>query len=113
MPTYTRRGEFNRKITLQMPLEVQNEETGDIEETWPTLAIVWAAAEPGRGSEYYANSGIVAVSPMLFRFGYRNDITPEVRVIYRGDIYTVDSMQDYRDSRTETWLYAKAGLNAG
>lgn len=112
MGTFTRAGEFNRQITLQQETETQDE-SGDPVKTWSDLMVVWAAAEPDRGREYYAAHGIIAAKPMLFRFHYRPEVTPLCRVLYQGDIYSADSVQDYRDSRTETRIYARTGVNEG
>jgi len=115
VPTFTRAGELNRRIYLQAAVDTQDATTGEMVTNWEQIGPgpVWAAAEPGRGREFYAAAGIVAESPMLFRTHHRFDVSAKMRVLYRGDVYSVDSVQDYRDARTETWIYARAGVNAG
>ena len=112
MQTYTRAGTFNRRIAIEVPVATQDS-NGDPVEDWQPLATVWAAAEPDKGREYYARAGIIAESPMLFRMWKLDSVTPLARVLYRGRIYSVDGVHDYRDARVETWIYARAGANQG
>ncbi len=107
-----RTGSFNRKITIETNTPVQSD-SGDPVANWQTTAIAWAAAEPDRGREFFAGAGIVAAKPMLFRMHYRPGLTVLNRIVYQGDVYNIDSIQDYKDAREETRVYARSGVNEG
>lgn len=107
-----RAGTLNRRVVLQWPITTQDA-TGEPIVTWTVEETVWAACEPGRGREFYAEQQIMAERPMLFRVRHRVDVTTLTRVLYLGDIYNIDTVMDYRDERRETWMYARSGLNEG
>lgn len=114
MKVTLRNGDFNRKIEIETPVTTQDS-SGDPVVDWESLGTFWAAADPDRGREFYADNGIVAEQPMLFRVHYYPSITITklCRVTYRGDIYNIDWVQDYKDARIETHIYGKTGVNQG
>lgn len=107
-------GDLNRRIEIQSAVTTQDS-SGDIVTEWTPVGTFWAAAEPDAGQEFYADNGIVAESPMMFRMRYYPsiEITALHRVIYGGDVFNIDSVIDYNDARTEVRIYARAGVNQG
>ena len=52
--------------------------------TWATYKTVWAQARPTRGRELFAAGGNASEANVTFRIDYREDITAEMRVLWRG-----------------------------
>lgn len=114
MKTNLAAGDLNRRIEIEAAVTTQDS-SGDPVVEWTPIGTFWAAADPDTGNEFYADNGIVAESPMLFRMRrYASiEITPLHRVIYGGHVFNIDSVTDYHDQRTEVHIYARAGVNQG
>jgi SPP1 family predicted phage head-tail adaptor len=107
-----RAGDMDRRVVIQSRTDAIDG-LGQPVPTWTTLATVWAALEPGRGREFFAASGIVAETPMMFRIRWRTDVTTTCRIQYAGATYTIDAVEDFADLHVETRIYARAGVNEG
>lgn len=86
-----RAGELDRRITIASFTESQNA-YGEPVKTWNTLATVWANVKPASGREFFNSNQRVAEVDTIFKIRYRDDVTPQMRVLYNGSIYDIKSI---------------------
>jgi SPP1 family predicted phage head-tail adaptor len=94
---------LNRRITLQRRESVKDDE-GIVTEGWADVAAVWAAVEPLRGREYFTAAAVNQENTVRFRMRYRPGVTSEMRVLYDGRIYDINSVIDVNESHQEIQL---------
>ncbi len=93
-----RLGRLNQRVTIQQQGSTLDDIGANVA-SWSDLATVWAQAQPIRGREYFASGGEQQVADVRFRIRYRADITPNMRVRWRGvlhdivDVIDVDGMR--------------------
>lgn len=66
-----------------------------------TLASVWAKVEEKNGVEGEMSNQIVAERRVQFLIRWRNDINEQMRILYRGRIYEIESIIN-NDERQKT-----------
>ena len=66
-----------------------------------TLANVWAKVEEKSGVEGEMSDQIVATRKVQFLIRWRNDINEQMRILYRGQIYEIESIIN-ADARRHT-----------
>jgi SPP1 family predicted phage head-tail adaptor len=80
---------LDRRVTLQEKVETQDE-YGQAIVTWVDMADTWAEAIPGRGVERTEALQLVAITDMIFRIRWRNDLSAAAtRVRFDGRSYDV------------------------
>ena len=87
-------GRMDRRITLQSFTETPNA-IGEPVKTWANLASVpdmWAEVTPLRGAELFASQQIAGEADTRFRVRYRDDLGAEMRVVYEGANYDIQSI---------------------
>lgn len=84
-------GTLDRRITLEQVSRTQNGK-GEPIETWSTLAEVWAEAREPTGRELFAAEQRTAQIDRVFTLRWRDDLTPDHRIRYGGQIYDIDSI---------------------
>ena len=105
-------GSLNSRIEIQAPLEVRGE-YGDILKTWQTHATVWANIRNISGKEYTVRGLDLAAVNTSIRIRLRRSITPQMRVLYRGEIYNIVAVLHDEARREHTDLVCQAGANDG
>ena len=83
-------GELRHKITFQIQdLEQESE-------IWDEVCTVWANIKPIAGEEYYKAETIDSELTHRIIMRYRKGITPDMRVVYKGRIFYIQSViNDY------------------
>lgn len=105
-------GDLSEQIVIQARTDTQDA-AGQPIPAWSTLDTVWANANPFRGREYFAASGQVAESPMLFVIPYRTDVTTRHRVTWGGAVYDIRNVEDFQGRHVWTYLHCDTGLTQG
>lgn len=82
-------GKLRHRITILEPDREQDSDTGEIETTWNTLAVVWAAWEPYSTKDFIAAASIQNQTSVRAIIRYRTDVTAGMRVYFRSKYYEV------------------------
>src|SRR6266487_2497306 len=94
-------GAFNRRITIQSPVDVADGEGGSTR-TWSTVVSTWAHIEPWKGAEkwlvgqVYSNMWV----KMLIRYRPSTNITPVMRITYGNRIYRIRAVNVPAEAQT-------------
>ncbi len=84
-------GEMDQRITFQVGGEADNS-LGERVKIWVNLAArptVWAKVQPLRGREFFAASQAQQALDARISIYWRPDITPAMRLIWRGEPYDI------------------------
>lgn len=103
-------GPLNQRVQIQRrdPAATQNA-VGENVSPWVLLATVWASAEPLRGDEYLAAGQQQQVADVRFRIRWRPDVTPAMRVVWRGVAHDIVAAMDPLGRREALELMTLAG----
>lgn len=102
-------GTLDQRITLQSP-SASVDSLGQRVESWANVATVWAAALPLRGREFFAAGAMQSEASVRFRLRYRADVTPAMRVIWRGAPHAIVAPPiDVDGGRHTLELFCSAG----
>ena len=85
-------GTLNDRIIIQRQSIVEDPESGWPEETFETLATVWAKFRPTGGREFREGSVAVAETRATFTIQYRDDLDQADRLIFAGKIWDIASV---------------------
>jgi SPP1 family predicted phage head-tail adaptor len=110
-----RAGKLNRRLQIDRPDEEQNE-VGEVINTWSTVGVVWASIEPIKGNEALKNNQILADMDTRIRIRWSEavkDIHAKWRLIHNGIAYNIVSIANVGTSNREFEIMAKSGLNHG
>jgi SPP1 family predicted phage head-tail adaptor len=86
---------------------------GQAQESWSTVAEVWAQAQPLRGREYFSAGQMQAAVDVRFRIRFRDDVLPTWRVLWRSQPHDVVSVIDVEGARECSELMCLAGVRDG
>ena len=81
-------GQRDQRIQIMAPTVAQDE-LGQPVESWAVHASVWARVKPSRGMDMMQADAMTAGAAVVFGFNYRSDITPHMRVRWRGKDYSI------------------------
>lgn len=96
-------GRLRHRIKITELKRVQNETTLEISESWETYAEVWADIAPSSGREFIAAQAVASKVTGRMTIRYRDDITSEMRIVYRGKTYNIEAALPDMESGIE-WL---------
>lgn len=83
--------QLNHRVTLQRR-EVGSDAHGQDSETWVDVgAEIWAGVEPLRGRTLFAAQQAQSEVSMKFIIRWRSDVTAEMRVVWNGTPYRIDT----------------------
>ena len=99
-------GELDQRVTFRRQTS-QQDELGQLINTWVTLGTVWAAVEPQAGREFVAAGAAQSELTTKIRIRYRPGVTTGDRVLHDGRVYDIQSVIDYRSARRELVLLCK------
>lgn len=102
-------GDLRHRITLQ-ELVTGQDEAGQPVDMWQDVATVWASVEPLRGTEYWAAAQVQAERTVRIRIRYRPGIRPDMRVLYAGRVFNIQSIIDPEERHRELQLMCKEVL---
>lgn len=95
-------GLLRHRITLQKFMVITDPD-GFITQQWQDVATVWAAVENLHGREYWEAASVQAENTVKFTIRYRPDVDQTMRIVFRGKIYNIISVDNikYRNEYIE------------
>lgn len=100
-----RLGEMRHRISLQSKTISKAE--GIPQESWATVATVWAAINNISGKEYFKAASIQSEMTTLIIIRYRPGITSAMRVLYNSRVFIILSAIDKDERHREIELLCK------
>jgi SPP1 family predicted phage head-tail adaptor len=88
-----RAGRLDRRITIEGVGEGRTA-SGDVTETWSTVAVVWAGIRAPRGDEVFAAREEQAERELVFRIRWRSDVTAKMRIQYDGLTWDIEHVAE-------------------
>lgn len=85
-------GKLRHRIALQRADLIQDPHSGEMVKHWRTVDNVWAEVVPLSAREFVAARAAQSEVVARITIRYRADVTPAMRIIYRGDIYVIDGV---------------------
>lgn len=89
-------GKLDKRIQIQRPVDSFNA-NGYPERTWETAAEVWAQFSRESGAERAERDADLAELRGRFLIRYRPGLSRRMTVLYRGDRWEIDDLNDYGD----------------
>jgi SPP1 family predicted phage head-tail adaptor len=74
---------------------------------------VWAAVEPLKGREYFQAAAVNAENMVRFRIRYRPGIMSDMRVVYSGRVFNIQSVIDVEERHREIQIMAQEVVAGG
>lgn len=82
-------GLLRHSVQLQERTDAQNGTTGEMQTTWTTIATPWANISPMSGREFLAAGAEQSEVRGRITIRYRDDVTADMRIVYRGKYYNI------------------------
>lgn len=89
--------DFNKKITIQKPVETQGTAGGVVVMWEDFMTNIWASINPISGREYFAAKSAQAETTHHIDFWYIPGITSEMRVKYGNKIFEIESVLNVKE----------------
>ena len=86
-------GKLDRKITIQT-VSTAADSYGQKIQTFSTLANVWARIVYKNEMEKFENDQLKAISNIHFFIRYRDDVTPQMRIVYDSKTYLIQGISE-------------------
>ncbi len=97
-------GELIHNVSIQQPVETQNE-YGEAMQTWTNLKTgVWAAIKPIRGTEYWRAQQVQAEIDTRIIIRYCAGVTHKMRILNGADEYYIRNIINTDERNTELQL---------
>lgn len=94
-------GDLRHKVQLQALTTTQNPVTGEIEQTWSTIAEPWAQVVPMSAREFVAAAAEQSEVRGRIVIRYRGDVDASMRIVYRGKWYGIFGVMEDAESGKE------------
>jgi SPP1 family predicted phage head-tail adaptor len=91
-------GNLRELVTLQYATTVPDG-FGNHIETWHDVGPIYARVEPLGGEERIQASGLTAPYNVRVHIRYRQGITPEWRLVYKGETFQIRAVSNYDERR--------------
>lgn len=104
-------GEMRQRVTLQTRTVTRVE--GIPEESWATVATVWAAVSDISGKEYFQAQAVQSEVTTRIKIRYRTGITPSMRVLYGSRVFQILSVIDKDERHRVMELMCKEVIPGG
>ena len=88
-----RAGKFDRRIVIQSHTDTVDG-YGQPVSAWTNFSTVWASMVPLKGKEYIDADAVTAESTFRIFTRYRNDITRDMRISYKSEIYEIEHIAE-------------------
>lgn len=83
-------GKLRHRVQIQQKTAGRDPVTGEVNEAiWSSFAEVWAAFTPLSSREFIAARAAQSEATARVVIRYRPGVLPTMRILYRGDIYTI------------------------
>lgn len=79
---------LDRQITFRRAVQTRDD-FGGVVETWEDFATVWASKRDVKASEHFKAAQVIAVGTTVFHVRWRNDITPDMRLVFEDQEYDI------------------------
>ena len=99
-------GDLDQRVVLER-FTSEQDDTGQMIDTWVTLGTVWAAVEPQAGREFVAAGAQQSELTTKIRIRHRPGITSGDRVTHDGRVYDIQSVIDYRSEKRQLVLLCR------
>ena len=106
-------GEYTDRVRIEEKSVTRDASIGSEIVSWALVATIWAKYDPLRGQEFFSAKQNQSSTLTRFRMHYRSDITKEMRIVFRGLCYEIDSVIDVGGRRTELEVMTTEGLTNG
>ncbi len=112
MPIYP--GKLNQRITIEQRTTTQDPDTGEVVESWVTLASVWASFDPLSVREFIQSSATQSEVSARFTIRHRDDVDATMRITHRGKVWNIAGVLPDNETGLE-WLTlpVSEGVNDG
>lgn len=96
-------GKLRHRVTIQKPVETQDDESGAVDVVWHDVATVWAAIEPLSAREFIAAQAEDSRISARVTIRYRQDVTAKMRLFHaaKGVYYDIHGVLADKDSGLE------------
>ena len=109
-----RSGKLRHRITIQERSKSQDATTGEEVKTWINFATVSASIEPLSVKDLLAAQGVKSEMTARITIRYLDDITPDMRILYRDKTYNIEGvLPDMKSGREYLTLPVSEGVNNG
>lgn len=103
---------LRQRITVQRK-EMTRDGFGDPAVSWVDVATLWAEVVDRSGKQVYETEQQIDTAYTRIRIRYRNDIMPQMRVVYRGEFYEIQAVLDINGHSDFIELTCQRGANEG
>lgn len=101
-----RAGWLRHRLTLEENNPVEDA-AGEETDNWTTFATVWGSVEPLRGREFFEARAETQTVDHRIRIRYLDGVTPQMRVMFRGRIFGIDSVINVLERNKELQLMCR------
>lgn len=110
-----RAGKLRHRLAIQalVPGSPAQNSSGEPDETWTTLATVWAAIEPLKGREFLAAQQVSSEVTGKITIRYYAGVTAKYRFLYGARIYDIVAPVNVDERNVEMQFYVREGPNNG
>lgn len=102
-------GRLRHRIEIQN-YEAAQDDWGQPIYSWVHWAAVWASVEPLQGREFLAAMALQSQTTVRIRMRYRSGVTSQMRVLWGGRIYDIESVIEPQSRRHQLQLMCKTSL---
>lgn len=98
----------DKKITILDRIIHEDEMGGWWEESVPLPGgeNIWAYYRQASGSEFYAAAAIQSKVEAIFEIRWRNDVHTSMKILYKGDEYSITRIDDFEGNKESLTIYA-------
>lgn len=101
-------GNLRHRVQLQAKQVSQDPDTGEMVDSWVTIAQPWAEIVPMSGREFMAAGAEQSEVRGRIVMRYRDDVDASMRVVCRGKWYAIHGVMEDADSLREHLTLAVA-----
>jgi SPP1 family predicted phage head-tail adaptor len=94
-------GKLRHRVALQAPTVSQDPETGEMVNSWSTVANPWADIVPMSGREFLAAAAEQSEVRGRIVIRYRDGVDATMRVVHRGKYYAIHAVLPDMESGVE------------
>ena len=104
-------GDLRQAIMIVRPVTGPVDAKGNKPVSWQAVASVRASVSDVSGRDFYAAQAYQAQDVVTFGIRWRDDVTPDCRVLFGGQAYTIEQINHlgYR----KDYMHIKARLTKG
>lgn len=85
-------GKLRHRVRIERPDLTQDPNTGEMVNGWALVRVAWASIEPLSAREFIAAGAAQSQVSARITLRHRGDITPDMRLVYRGKVYNIEGV---------------------